>query len=108
MEAIIVTILPAPEDIAPVEVIDSDSNSPAILAALSRLEVSRDVIERHCGWDIGSENVGKRLAARRNAPSILQPYSRLVVKSNRPPHGEGYCRQVTIAELIGELAGTGG
>ncbi|MBC6405907.1 MAG: N-formylglutamate amidohydrolase [Rhodospirillales bacterium] len=110
MEATIATILPAPEDTAPAEAIDPDSDSPAMLvsepagqaipAALNRLEVARNVIERHCGWDIGAENVGKLLAARRNAPSILQPYSRLVVKSNRPPHGEGLIPEIGDATPI--------
>ena len=108
-----------PADPEPVEVINPDSDSPILLvsehagqaipAALENLGISQAILNSHRGWDIGAENVARRLADRLGAPLILQRYSRLVIDSNRPPRGEGSIVETSdgtpIAGNIGISAG---
>ena len=92
------TLLSA-RDPDPVEVLNPGSASPvfllcehagkAIPGVLDELGLDRDVIESHRGWDIGAENLARRLADRLGAPLVLQRYSRLVIDSNRRPGGHG-------------------
>ncbi|UYV35764.1 N-formylglutamate amidohydrolase [Rhodobacteraceae bacterium D3-12] len=84
----------APSDPPPVEKINAESASPifllcehagkAIPAALGDLGVTPDVIESHRGWDIGAEDLARRLADLLGAPLVIQRYSRLVIDCNRP------------------------
>lgn len=41
-------------------------------------------MNRHIAWDVGAAAVADRVAARLGAPLATQPYSRLVIDSNRP------------------------
>lgn len=82
-------------DPAPVEWVNRGSASPvalvcehagrAVPSRLGGLGVSSADLERHIGWDIGAADVARALAARLDAPLVLQRYSRLVIDCNRPP-----------------------
>ena len=84
-----------PADPAPVEWVNGESASPlflvcehagqAIPAALGGLGLPPGAVDRHIGWDIGAEALARALAARLDAPLVLQRYSRLVIDCNRPP-----------------------
>lgn len=88
------------DDPAPVEQINADSGAPLVLlcehagqafpSKLGKLGLSNDVINSHRGWDIGAEQLARRIAATLNAPLILQRYSRLVVDCNRPPKSKSF------------------
>lgn len=89
------TTLISSADPAPVEVIDADSRSDLVLlcehagravpGSLGTLGVDADVLNSHRGWDIGAEDVARRLARALQAPLVIQRYSRLVIDCNRPP-----------------------
>lgn len=82
------------DDRAPVEVINPDGKSPflltcehagrAIPAALGDLGVDVSIMRRHIAYDIGAEQLAKKLSEILDATLILQPYSRLVIDCNRP------------------------
>ncbi len=61
-----------------------DHASWAVPAALGNLGRDESVFKRHIGWDIGSGDVTRRLAALLDAPAVLAGYSRLVIDCNRP------------------------
>lgn len=83
-----------PGDPPPFEVLHAHGASPwlftadhagqAIPQALGDLGLPPGAIDRHIGWDIGIAGVARELAARLDAWTILQAYSRLVVDCNRP------------------------
>lgn len=83
-----------PSDPDPVEVANADGASAflltcehagrAIPAALGDLGIVQAEMERHIAYDIGAEGLARLLAARLDAPLVLQRYSRLVVDCNRP------------------------
>ena len=82
-------------DPAPIEVVNADSASGIVLLcehagnripkALGDLGLSCDVIQSHRGWDLGAQDVARKLAERLKAPLVVQNYSRLVFDCNRPP-----------------------
>ena len=86
--------LPGAGDPPPFEVLNPHGASPwlftadhagqAIPRALGDLGLPPGAIDRHIGWDIGIAGVASELAARMDAWTILQAYSRLVVDCNRP------------------------
>ena len=90
-----VTPLLGPTDPEPVEVLRQNSASELMLLcehagravpqSLGDLGVCRDVLNSHRGWDIGAEDVARRLSSALCAPLVLQRYSRLVIDCNRPP-----------------------
>src|SRR5688572_23173591 len=53
--------------------------------SLRSLGLPAHELERHIAYDIGAEQVARRLSQRLNAPLVLQRYSRLVYDCNRPP-----------------------
>ena len=53
------------------------------------LAAHRDDLEGHRGWDPGSLELGKVLAADSKAPCIAAQVSRLLVDHNRSPHNRG-------------------
>lgn len=83
-----------PNDPAPVEWVNGASRSclllvcehagQAIPAKLGQLGVTDRILDDHHGWDIGAEALARAVAARLEAPLILQRYSRLVIDCNRP------------------------
>lgn len=53
---------------------------------LGTLGLDQAALASHIAWDIGAAAVACGLGAELNATVILQPYSRLVIDCNRPPH----------------------
>ena len=60
--------------------------SNRVPAALGDLGLDPDQFDRHIAWDPGAALVTHGLAARFDAASVLQRYSRLVIDCNREPH----------------------
>lgn len=60
-----------------------DHASKRVPAALEGLGLSEIELTRHIGWDIGAEDVTRRLADALNAPAVVAGYSRLVIDCNR-------------------------
>lgn len=54
--------------------------------SLEDLGLPLSELARHIGLDIGVYPLGKMLADRLDATFLSQPYSRLVIDCNRPPH----------------------
>lgn len=55
---------------------------------LGTLGLDPTALASHIAWDIGAAAVASRLGAALDATVILQPYSRLVIDCNRPPHSK--------------------
>ena len=53
--------------------------------SLGTLGLEASDLERHIAWDIGAEQVARRLSQLIDAPLLLQRYSRLAYDCNRPP-----------------------
>jgi len=53
---------------------------------LDTLGLDPTALASHIAWDIGAAAVASGLGAALGATVILQPYSRLVIDCNRPPH----------------------
>lgn len=89
------TTLLGPDDPAPVEVLNSTSEShllflcdhasAAIPSRLDRLGLDEPALSRHIAWDIGASALTRVLADRFEATAILSGYSRLVIDCNRDP-----------------------
>lgn len=67
-------------------VLTCDHASQRLPQALGTLGLPASELDRHIAWDIGAAGVARHLAARLDAPLLLQNYSRLVVDCNRPLH----------------------
>src|SRR6476661_7096283 len=52
---------------------------------LGTLGLPQAELTRHIAWDIGAEQVARRLSRLMDAPLVLQRYSRLAYDCNRPP-----------------------
>ncbi|WP_404294908.1 N-formylglutamate amidohydrolase (plasmid) [Microvirga sp. RSM25] len=84
----------AETDPPPLEVVGEELNGPfflicehagrAIPACLSDLGVGHSDMERHIAYDIGAEEVSRKLSDALCAPLYIQRYSRLVIDCNRP------------------------
>lgn len=55
-------------------------------ACLANRAPSREDMARHIAWDVGASATARLMSDRLGAPLALQPYSRLVIDSNRPRH----------------------
>jgi predicted N-formylglutamate amidohydrolase len=53
--------------------------------SLGTLGLPEPELQRHIAWDIGAEQVARRLSRLVDAPLVLQRYSRLAYDCNRPP-----------------------
>lgn len=83
----------AKDEPAPFEVLNPDAGGRVLLicdhaskrvpAALDNLGLSEVELARHIGWDIGAEDVTRRLSAALDAPAVIAGYSRLVIDCNR-------------------------
>jgi predicted N-formylglutamate amidohydrolase len=79
----------------PALVLNGEGRSPYVLICehasnrlprrLGTLGLAADELERHIAWDLGAEQVARRLSRLTDAPLVLQRYSRLVYDCNRPP-----------------------
>lgn len=79
----------------PALVVNADGRSPFVLVCehasnrlprrLGSLGVPASELERHIAWDLGAEQVARRLSRLTDAPLVLQRYSRLAYDCNRPP-----------------------
>ncbi|MFC4352191.1 N-formylglutamate amidohydrolase [Fodinicurvata halophila] len=63
-----------------------DHAGNAVPAALDRLGLPEEELNRHIAIDIGALEIAKRLSRRLDAALYYQPYSRLVIDSNRQTH----------------------
>lgn len=94
MNADLINRLLQPSDPSPVDVVNADSNLPVLLVCehagqavpgtMGDREFPRNALDSHRGWDIGAEDVARRIAGELGAPLVLQRYSRLVIDCNRP------------------------
>jgi predicted N-formylglutamate amidohydrolase len=57
-----------------------------IPARLESLGLGPDDLARHIAYDIGAAELSARMAELLDAQLLLQPFSRLVIDCNRPPH----------------------
>jgi predicted N-formylglutamate amidohydrolase len=55
---------------------------------------------RHIAWDVGAGETARLVSDRLTAPLALQPYSRLVVDSNRPRHAADLAPAVSDGSAI--------
>jgi predicted N-formylglutamate amidohydrolase len=53
--------------------------------ALGRLGLPGSELKRHIAWDLGAEQLARRLSRLADAPLVMQRYSRLAYDCNRPP-----------------------
>ena len=67
----------------------ADHASRHIPAEYADLGLSGDDLTRHIAWDIGTEALTRRLAARFDAPALIAGVSRLVIDLNRDPSHPG-------------------
>lgn len=97
-------------DPPPCECINAESTTPIVLlcehagraipAQLGDLGVSKETLESHRGWDIGAEALARDVAARLDAPLVIQRYSRLVIDANRRPESAAAIPDVSDAVTI--------
>ncbi|MEM6384399.1 MAG: N-formylglutamate amidohydrolase [Pseudomonadota bacterium] len=90
-----VTLLQADEP-EPFSIYNEDGQSPFLLTgdhadnlvpkALNALGLPPEELTRHIGIDVGVKPMGRILADLLDAAFLFQPYSRLVIDCNRPPH----------------------
>ncbi|MCE9507334.1 MAG: N-formylglutamate amidohydrolase [Alphaproteobacteria bacterium] len=66
-----------------------DHSSKRVPRALKGMAIKKSDLDRHIGWDIGTEDIGRHLSKVLDMPMVLAGYSRLVVDLNRAPdHAE--------------------
>jgi len=62
-----------------------DHASPAIPRDMQRIGLDRSTLKQHVAWDIGAEDVTRRLSKNLDAMAVLSGYSRLLIDVNRHP-----------------------
>ena len=87
------TLLEGEDD--PVLLMNGNGRSPCMLIAehasnrlpkaLGTLGLAESDLTRHIAWDVGAEQVARRLSRLMDAPLVLQRYSSLAYDCNRPP-----------------------
>src|SRR5262245_13583448 len=80
---------------SPTSLVNGGGPSPCVLIvehasnrlpeSVGTLGLQASDLERHIAWDIGAEQVARRLSQLIDAPLLLQRYSRLAYDCNRPP-----------------------
>ncbi len=83
----------------PAAIINGEGASPIVLVCehasrhipfmLNNLGLGEKDGISHIAWDIGAEDVARRLSKLLDAPLVVQKYSRLVYDCNRPPESAG-------------------
>ena len=106
----IVSDLLGPEDPAPVIQVQCSGLSPFVFccdhagalvpASLEGLGLDEVHLNDHIGVDIGIFAVSSWLSGLMQAPFVAQPYSRLVIDSNRKPRGTTSIPEVSDARRI--------
>jgi len=76
-------------------VIVCDHASNLVPKALSALGLSKGDLKKHIAWDPGTEDIGRRLSRKLDAPLVLASYSRLVVDLNRGHDAPDCMREVS-------------
>ena len=94
----------------PALVLNGDGRSPYVLICehasnrvprrLGTLGLAAAELERHIAWDLGAEQVARRLSRLTDAPLVLQRYSRLVYDCNRPPDSSDAMPEVSETTAI--------
>jgi predicted N-formylglutamate amidohydrolase len=59
-----------------------------------------DDMDRHIAWDVGAGPMARLVSEQLDTPLALQPYSRLVVDSNRPRHAVDLAPSVSDGSVI--------
>lgn len=90
------SILLAPADPWPFELVNPDGRSPIVLTCehagrrlplgLGTLGLENSVFDSHVAWDPGAYEIACLVSAGLDAAMIAQPYSRLVIDCNRATH----------------------
>ncbi len=73
--------------------------------SLGALGLPAEELNRHIGVDIGVARLGRMLADRLEACFLSQPYSRLVIDCNRPPHQPDSIPEISDSTVIPGNAG---
>jgi len=94
----------------PALVLNGDGGSPYVLICehasnriprrLGTLGLAAGDLERHIAWDLGAEQVARRLSRLTDAPLVLQRYSRLAYDCNRPPDSADAMPEVSETTVI--------
>jgi predicted N-formylglutamate amidohydrolase len=98
----------------PVIVVNENGSSPFVLvcehagnripARLGNLGLTEEDLVAHIAWDPGAEPMARRVSEILDAPLVIQPYSRLVIDCNRPPHnGESIWQVSEYTTIPGNL-----
>ena len=82
-----------------------DHAGRAVPRRLGRLGLPDAEFDRHIAWDIGIAAVSRLLSEKLDAALIEQPYSRLVIDCNRPPHVAG---SIPVVSEVTEIPGNVG
>jgi predicted N-formylglutamate amidohydrolase len=79
----------------PAALVNESGRSPYVLVcehasnrlpkALGALGLPAAQLQRHIAWDLGAEQLARRISRLTDAPLVLQHYSRLAYDCNRPP-----------------------
>lgn len=82
-----------------------DHAGRALPARLGHLGLPEGAFERHIAWDIGAAATARRMSEALDATLVEQPYSRLAIDCNRPPHVPNSIPSVSEATAIPGNAG---
>ncbi|HYD19272.1 MAG TPA: N-formylglutamate amidohydrolase [Patescibacteria group bacterium] len=66
-------------------VIVCDHASNLVPRSLNNLGLGKTELKKHIAWDPGTQDIGRYISAKMDAPLVLATYSRLVVDLNRGP-----------------------
>tara|TARA_B100000676_G_scaffold313283_1_gene392995 strand:+ start:4989 stop:5774 length:786 start_codon:yes stop_codon:yes gene_type:complete len=64
-----------------------DHASPVVPRAMEYIGLDKNTFKQHVAWDIGAEDVTRRLSEKIDAVAVLSGYSRLLIDLNRHPGG---------------------
>ncbi len=94
----------------PAEVVNPLGSSPIVLVCehasryipqpLGALGLDAKALNSHIAWDIGAEDLSRRLVERFDATLVVQRYSRLVYDCNRPPDRPDAMPEISEAIVI--------
>ncbi len=81
-------------------VLTCEHGGQALPASLQEGAPSVEDMARHIAYDPGAAAIARGLAARLDAPLVLQPFSRLVIDCNRPRHAPDLVPAVSDGSAI--------